>query len=32
VEVLPDMPVNYSELACDRTLQKVDGHWQVVAV
>jgi ATP phosphoribosyltransferase regulatory subunit len=32
VEALPDMPVNYSELACDRTLQKVDGHWQVVAV
>jgi len=32
VEVLPDTPVNYSELACDRTLQKVDGHWQVVAV
>ncbi|HWU66797.1 MAG TPA: ATP phosphoribosyltransferase regulatory subunit, partial [Methylophilus sp.] len=30
VEALPDMPVNYSELACDRTLQKVDGHWQVV--
>lgn len=32
VEALPDMPVNYSELACDRTLQKVDGRWQVVAV
>lgn len=32
VEGLPDTPVNYSELACDRTLQKVDGHWQVVAV
>ena len=32
VEALPDMPVNYSELSCDRTLQKVDGHWQVVAV
>jgi ATP phosphoribosyltransferase regulatory subunit len=32
VEGLPDSPVNYSELACDRTLQKVDGHWQVVAV
>ncbi len=32
VEALPDMPVNYSELACDRTLQKIDGRWQVVAV
>jgi ATP phosphoribosyltransferase regulatory subunit len=32
VEGLPDTPVNYSELACDRTLQKVDGRWQVVAV
>lgn len=32
VEALPDMPVNYFELACDRTLQKIDGRWQVVAV
>ena len=32
VQALPDMPLNYSELACDRTLQKVDGCWQVVAV
>jgi len=32
VEALPDMSVNYSELACDRTLQKIDGRWQVVAV
>lgn len=32
VEALPDMPVNYSELACDRILQKIDGRWQVVAV
>lgn len=32
VEALPDVAVNYSELACDRVLQKMDGHWQVVAV
>mgnify|MGYP000506440461 CR=1 FL=1 len=32
VEALPDVPVDYTELACDRTLQKVDGRWQVVAV
>lgn len=32
VEALPDAPLDYSELACDRTLQKVDGRWQVVAV
>lgn len=32
VDALPDVAVNYSELACDRHLQKVDGRWQVVAV
>jgi ATP phosphoribosyltransferase regulatory subunit len=32
VEALPNMLLDYSELACDRTLQKVDGRWQVVAV
>lgn len=32
VEALPDAQVDYSELACDRLLQKVDGRWQVVAV
>jgi ATP phosphoribosyltransferase regulatory subunit len=32
VEALPNIPLDYSELACDRTLQKVDGRWQVVAV
>lgn len=32
VEALPNMPLDYSELACDRTLQKVDGYWQVVAI
>lgn len=32
VEALPADPVHYSELACDRILQKVDGHWQVLAV
>lgn len=32
VEALPEAPVHYSELACDRILQKVDGRWQVLAV
>ncbi|MDP8568480.1 ATP phosphoribosyltransferase regulatory subunit [Methylophilus aquaticus] len=32
VEALPEAPVHYSELACDRILQKVDGCWQVLAV
>jgi ATP phosphoribosyltransferase regulatory subunit len=32
VEALPNALLDYSELACDRTLEKVDGHWQVVAV
>ncbi|HEY0906220.1 MAG TPA: ATP phosphoribosyltransferase regulatory subunit [Methylophilus sp.] len=30
VEALPDTPVDYAELACDRVLQKIDGHWQIV--
>lgn len=32
VEALPDALLDYSELACDRTLEKVDGRWQVVAI
>lgn len=32
VEALPSAPLHYSELACDRLLQKVDGRWQVLAI
>lgn len=32
VEALPGVPVHPDEIACDRTLQRVDGHWQVVAL
>lgn len=32
VEALPGAPVHPDEMACDRTLQQVDGQWQVVAL
>lgn len=32
IEALPNIPLNHTELACDRTLQEVDGCWRVVAL
>lgn len=30
VEALPDAPLHFHELACDRCLQQVDGQWQIL--